>query len=70
MRIAQSNSAGIVIGSPQACFTWYCASDFFYSELFFCFEQKKNFFFFYFRDSREDLAGNVREVTGSTRGTP
>jgi hypothetical protein len=24
MRIAQSNSAGIVIGSPQAYFTWYC----------------------------------------------
>ena len=27
-------------------------------------------FFFHHRDSREDLAGNVREVWGSTRGTP
>ena len=61
MIIAQSNSAGIVIGSPQAYFTWYCVSDFIF---------RKKFFFSDFRDSREDLAGNVREVRGSTRGTP
>ena len=59
MRIAQSNSAGIVIGSPQTYFTWYCTSVF----------SQKNFLND-FRDSREDLAGNVREVRGSTRGTP
>jgi hypothetical protein len=62
MIIAQSNSAGIVIGSPQAYFTWYCVSDFIF--------RKKIFFFRFLRDSREDLAGNVREVRGSTRGTP
>ena len=28
MRIAQSNSAGIVIGSPQVHFTWYYEPDF------------------------------------------
>ena len=44
MRIASSNSAGIVIGSPQAHFTWYCGPDFF-SERFFVLN-KKNFSFF------------------------
>jgi len=109
-----SNSAGTVLGSPQARATWWCEPA---KKKLFCEpflkkqqpplrEEKKrekkksknlSFFFFFFpflfvsffgmrrkehdfftknhkktkqRDNREDLAGNVREVWGSTRGTP
>jgi hypothetical protein len=42
-----------------------------YDSFFFNTKKKCNLFLNkYTRDSREDLAGNVREVTGSTRGTP
>jgi len=63
MRIAQSNSAGTVLGSPQGCRTW-CGGP--ARKILFFFAKNKNLL----RDSSEDLAGNVREVWGSTRGTP
>jgi len=63
MIIAQSNSAGTVLGSPQGCRTW-CGGP--ARKILFFFAKNKNLL----RDSSEDLAGNVREVWGSTRGTP
>jgi hypothetical protein len=56
MIIAQSNSAGTVIGSPQAYFTWYYRPVSFFKpkkkKLFdifiFVFEQKKDMLNFFF----------------------
>jgi hypothetical protein len=57
MRIAQSNSAGIVIGSPQADFTWYCLPDFFFRNKFFCFDKKKITSFF------SEIAERISQAT-------
>jgi len=45
MIIAQSNSAGIVIGSPQAHFTWYFVPDFSFqiNKFFFVLKKEKHF---------------------------
>jgi len=74
MIVAQSNSAGTVLGSPQGRRTW-CGGPVF--TIFFelkkilkSFSVSKFFVFAKKRDNWEDLAGNVREVWGSTRGTP
>jgi|RifCSPhighO2_02_1023873.scaffolds.fasta_scaffold38624_2 hypothetical protein len=55
MIIAQSNSAGTVIGSPQAYFTWYYRPVSFFNQkkklfdiFIFVFEQKKDMLNFFF----------------------
>jgi hypothetical protein len=52
MIIAQSNSAGTVIGSPQVHFTWYCGpADF-----------EKKFFLFVLKDKTE-IAERISQAT-------
>lgn len=54
MKIAQSNSAGTVIGSPQDYFTWYCSpADF-----------EKKFFLFVLKDKKHiEIAERISQAT-------
>ena len=67
MTIAQSNSAGAVLGHSQGWRTWCDGPDPCRSM---CEVPNLNFLTPSKRVSWEELAGNVREVWGSTRGTP